>query len=275
MKKLDLTGQKIVITKDTRSINSYLNELNSIKKTDKPECDKTPDELVKDNLSFVIAVARKFQHNGISIEDLINEGNLGMIMASKKYRPDMGAKFISYAVWYIKAWILTLLNDSGKKIKLPANKMTDFLKIKEIKKYLEQKLEREPTLEEIAELLPNYDKHLMLDVIDSQKVISSIDDITYDELKLEDILSNDVHTSKLNKEQMDDLISNLYRFINKNPNKSEKDCLLSFFGLHPQFKTINEAANYYNISINVARNRKNRAINKVKSRIRREKFKFF
>lgn len=111
------------------------------------------DKLIKANLRFVVSVAKQYQNQGLSLPDLINEGNLGMIKAAQKFDETRGFKFISYAVWWIRQSILAAIADQSRIVRLPLNKVGDVSKVKKTFSKLEQAYEREPTCEEIGETL--------------------------------------------------------------------------------------------------------------------------
>jgi len=108
-------------------------------------------ELVKRNLRFVISVAKKYQNRGMGLSDLIGEGNLGLLTAARKFDPDQGVKFISYAVWWIRQSILAALARQGRTVRVPLNRTADLSRITRTSETLRQDLRREPTYEEIAE----------------------------------------------------------------------------------------------------------------------------
>jgi RNA polymerase primary sigma factor len=107
-------------------------------------------ELIKRNLRFVISVAKKYQNRGLGLSDLIGEGNLGLLTAARKFDPDQGVKFISYAVWWIRQSILAALARHGRTVRVPLNRTADLSRITRVSETLRQELRREPTFEEIA-----------------------------------------------------------------------------------------------------------------------------
>src|SRR6202048_4843911 len=111
------------------------------------------DTLVRSNLRFVVSVAKKYQNQGVSLSDLINEGNLGLIRAAHKFDETKGIKFISYAVWWIRQSILQALAEQSRIVRLPLNKVGLTNRIQKAYSHLEQEFEREPSAEELAELL--------------------------------------------------------------------------------------------------------------------------
>jgi len=127
-------------------------------------------ELVKRNLRFVISVAKKYQNRGLALSDLIGEGNLGLLTAARKFDPDQGVKFISYAVWWIRQSILAALARQGRTVRVPLNRTADLSRIVRSAETLRQELKREPTPEEIAEATD-----LAVDVVQSLATLNSAD----------------------------------------------------------------------------------------------------
>ncbi|MCS6972466.1 MAG: RNA polymerase sigma factor RpoD/SigA [Turneriella sp.] len=146
------------------SIQWYLEEINKIPLLTREEEDrlaraaiagdqKAKERLITANLRFVVQVAKKYQKYGISLLDLINEGNLGLIRAAERFDPDMGYHFISYAVWWIRQAIILAINQKASMIRLPMNRTIDLARIEAIQKELENELGEEPTLAQIADRL--------------------------------------------------------------------------------------------------------------------------
>jgi RNA polymerase primary sigma factor len=108
-------------------------------------------KLVRANLRFVISVAKKYQNRGVSLIDLIQEGNVGLVTAARKFDPDQRVKFISYAVWWIRQAILSALANQGRAVRVPLNRASDLARIFRERERLKQELRREPSLEEVAE----------------------------------------------------------------------------------------------------------------------------
>lgn len=107
-------------------------------------------ELARANLRFVISVAKKYQNRGVALTDLIQEGNVGLVTAARKFDPDQGVKFISYAVWWIRQAILASLANHGRSVRVPLNRASDLARIFREKERLKQELGREPTPEELS-----------------------------------------------------------------------------------------------------------------------------
>src|SRR5512138_1753727 len=124
--------------------------------------------MVRANLRFVISVAKKYQNRGVSLIDLIQEGNVGLVTAARKFDPDQGVKFISYAVWWIRQAILSSLANQGRAVRVPLNRASDLARIIKASEILRQKLNREPTIEEIAEAA-----HLTPEVVTSLQTLNA------------------------------------------------------------------------------------------------------
>ncbi len=125
-------------------------------------------ELVKRNLRFVISVAKKYQNRGLALTDLIGEGNVGLLTAARKFDPDQGVKFISYAVWWIRQAILAALARHGRTVRVPLNRTADLSRIVRTSESLRQELRREPTPEEIANAVG-----LSVDVVQSLAALNT------------------------------------------------------------------------------------------------------
>ncbi len=162
MRQLKIT--KSITNRESQSLEKYLQEIGKvdlltpeeevdlakrIKEGDKESLEK----LTKANLRFVVSVAKQYQNQGLSLSDLINEGNLGLIKAAQRFDETRGFKFISYAVWWIRQSILQALAEQSRIVRLPLNKVGSLNKINRAFASLEQEFEREPTTEEIAKLL--------------------------------------------------------------------------------------------------------------------------
>ena len=145
---------------------------------------KSKDELIKSNLRFVVSIAKKYQTSGISLLDLINEGNLGLIKAAEKFDPDRGYHFISYAVWWIRQSIMLAISQKASLIRLPLNRTADLQKIERVHKKLENKFGREPSANEIAEELDmdneeiNHLRNITQDFVSLDSTLGDSEDTT-------------------------------------------------------------------------------------------------
>jgi len=125
-------------------------------------------ELARANLRFVISVAKKYQNRGVSLTDLIQEGNVGLVTAARKFDPEQGVKFISYAVWWIRQAILASLANHGRAVRVPLNRASDLARIFREKERLKQEKGREPTTEELAEAT-----HLTPELVESLQTLNA------------------------------------------------------------------------------------------------------
>jgi len=160
MRKLETTSESITV-KSTQSIKKYLYDLSQIPLLTPDEeyelsvlaFEKNDEEarqkLVKHNLRFVVSVAKQYKTKDIGLEDLINEGNIGLISASQKFDPSRGFKFISYAVWWIRRNILAFITENSETVRIPSNRSSTNYKIGQKCKELEQKLQHEATYHDI------------------------------------------------------------------------------------------------------------------------------
>ncbi len=162
MRQLKITKQ--VTNRETASLDKYLQEIGKVdlitadEEVELAQKIKAGDrvaleKLTKANLRFVVSVAKQYQNQGLSLPDLINEGNLGLIKAAQRFDETRGFKFISYAVWWIRQSILQALAEQSRIVRLPLNKIGSINKINKAYATLEQEHERAPSAEEISELL--------------------------------------------------------------------------------------------------------------------------
>jgi len=162
MRQLKITQQ--ITNRETASLDKYLTEIGredlitaeqevELAKRIKQGDQIALAKMVRANLRFVVSVSKQYQNQGLSLPDLINEGNLGLIKAAKRFDETRGFKFISYAVWWIRQSILQALAEQARIVRLPLNKIGNINKINRIYAELEQKYEREPTVDEMASAL--------------------------------------------------------------------------------------------------------------------------
>jgi RNA polymerase primary sigma factor len=162
MRQLKITKQ--ITNRETASLDMYLQDIGRVELITADEevvlaqkikqgDQRALDKLVKANLRFVVSVSKQYQNQGLSLPDLINEGNMGLIKAAQRFDETRGFKFISYAVWWIRQSILQALAEQSRIVRLPLNKIGAINKINKTFAKLEQTLEREPNAEEISEIL--------------------------------------------------------------------------------------------------------------------------
>jgi RNA polymerase primary sigma factor len=162
MRQLKIT--KSITNRESQSVEKYLQDIAKVDLiTAEEEVDLARkiragdqaalEKLVKANLRFVVSVAKQYQNQGLSLNDLINEGNVGLVKAAQKFDETRGFKFISYAVWWIRQSIMQALAEQARLIRLPLNKVGSLSKIRKALSQLEQEFDREPTAEELAKFL--------------------------------------------------------------------------------------------------------------------------
>lgn len=200
MRQLQISEK--ITDRDTPSVEKYLRDISKydlitaereaelarrIRAGDKD----AEQELVRANLRFVVSVAKQYQNQGLNLSDLINEGNIGLVKAAGKFDETRGFKFISYAVWWIRQSIISAIAESSRMIRLPLNKVSDVRKVKRTMVEFEQKYEREPTNDELAQLL-NINKQKIEDTLGISFKHMSLDTpyITGEEVTLLDKVEN-------------------------------------------------------------------------------------
>src|SRR5689334_12058979 len=162
MRQLKIT--KSITNRESQSLEKYLQEIGKVELISPDEevqlaqkikqgDQRALDKLVKANLRFVVSVSKQYQNQGMSLPDLINEGNLGLIKAAQRFDETRGFKFKSYAVWWIRQSILQSLAEQSRIVRLPLNKIGAINKINKTLSKLEQDLEREPSYDELSEML--------------------------------------------------------------------------------------------------------------------------
>ncbi len=177
MRQLKIT--KSITNRESQSLEKYLQEIGKVELISPEEEVRLAtlikqgdqlalDRLTKANLRFVVSVAKQYQNQGLSLPDLINEGNLGLIKAAQRFDETKGFKFISYAVWWIRQSILQAIAEQARIVRLPLNKVGLTNRIHKAFSQLEQEFEREPSAEELAELL-----QMDLDEVESSLGINS------------------------------------------------------------------------------------------------------
>ena len=231
------------------------------------------DKLVKANLRFVVSVAKQYQNQGLGLQDLINEGNLGLIKAAKRFDETRGFKFISYAVWWIRQSISHAIADQSRIVRLPVNQLGAVNRIKKEVARLEQMYNRQPTVEEIAEVIDlpinkNGEvikisaRHLSMDA-----PISNEDDTNF----IDTFISDEVtHTDAiLIQESLENEINRSMEVLDER----EKELIRMFFGIGKSHEyTLDEIGEKFNITREGARQIKEKALKKLrKSGIKRLK----
>ena len=219
---------------------------------------KAQDELVIHNLRFVVSVAKQYQNQGLSLEDLISAGHEGLIIASKKYDVDRGFKFISYAVWWIRQSILKALYSNTRTLRLPLNQIGNISKVLRTIREFEQKYERKPSLEELETIL-DIPQRKIGKLLEYSKYTTSIDSpLTADgEDTLADLLKNeDTVDSSLTKESESYQVTKILNLLKDR----EHDILRMCFGIGVPKMPMTEISKFFGISSERIRQLKDQAL---------------
>jgi RNA polymerase primary sigma factor len=276
MRQLKITKQ--VTNRETASLDKYLQEIGRvdlITADEEVELAKriqagdrvALERLTKANLRFVVSVAKQYQNQGLSLPDLINEGNVGLIKAAKRFDEKRGFKFISYAVWWIRQAILQALAEQARIVRLPLNKIGTINKINRAFSELEQRLERPPSADELAEFLDvsvadvrqsvqNTGRHVSMDapLIDGDESSSS----------MYDVLPNDSLPTPEKNLMLDSLRKEIERSLSTLTLR-EGDVLRLYFGLSgTQPLTLEEIGDRFDLTRERVRQIKEKAIRRLK-----------
>jgi RNA polymerase primary sigma factor len=276
MRQLKIT--KSITNRESQSLEKYLQEIGKVELIPAEEevslavrirlgDQKAMERLVKSNLRFVVSVAKQYQNQGLSLPDLINEGNLGLIKAALRFDETRGFKFISYAVWWIRQSILQALAEQSRIVRLPLNKVGLTNRIVRAFQQLEQELEREPTPEELAELL-----HVELDEVAAALNVNnrhiSMDTPVSDEedTTLVDILENpNADKADVHLEHHESLKTEILRSL-KTLSQRQKEVLCYFFGIGLEDPlTLEDIGRKYNLTRERVRQIKDKAISRLQS----------
>jgi RNA polymerase primary sigma factor len=274
MRQLKIIKQ--VTNRENSSIDKYLNEIAKIKLINaEEEVDlarmihrgdlNARDRLINANLRFVISVSKQYQNQGLSLSDLINEGNFGLIKAAERFDETMGFKFISYAVWWIRQSIMQALAENVRIVRLPLNRVFHINKIKKSITELEQKYEREPTILEITQALELTPKDVAVAIKNARWHISMDTPLVQgEEGNMYDVLLNE-DASDPDKELLkDSLRKEIERVLNKLAPR-EANIIRLFFGLNGKPGcTLTEIGKEFNMTSERVRQIKARAIIKLK-----------
>jgi RNA polymerase primary sigma factor len=274
MRQLKISKQ--ITNRESQSLDKYLQEIGKVDLL-------TPDEevtlaqrikegdqfalekLTKANLRFVVSVAKQYQNQGLSLGDLINEGNLGLIKAAKRFDETRGFKFNSYAVWWIRQSILQALAEQSRIVRLPLNRVGSLNKISKSFSELEQKFEREPSPEEIAEVL----ELTTSEVVDTLKISGrhvSVDApfVQGEENRLLDVLENEDEESPDTGLMNDSLRKEVQRALST-LTKREADVITLYFGLNGEHSlTLEEIGEKFNLTRERVRQIKEKAIRRLR-----------
>ncbi len=286
MRQLKIT--KSITNRESQSLEKYLQEIGKVDLlTPDDEVDLAQriregdqialEKLTKANLRFVVSVAKQYQNQGLSLSDLINEGNLGLIKAAQRFDETRGFKFISYAVWWIRQSILQALAEQSRIVRLPLNKVGSLNKINKAFSELEQTYEREPTAEELAEVLELQTSEVETTLgVAARHVSMDAPFVDGEDNSLLDVLENK-NTDKTDGalEYKDSLRNEIERSLST-LSERQKDVIKLYFGIgveHPM--SLEDIGIKFDLTRERVRQIKDKAINKLRTTSRSKLLKAY
>ena len=281
--------QKSITNRSSEALDKYLVEIGraplisideeielaqKIKKGGR-EGERAKDKLVTANLRFVVSVAKQYQHQGLTLTDLIDEGNIGLIKAAQKFDETRGFKFISYAVWWIRQSILQAIAEQSRVVRLPLNQVGSVNKIKRILNKFEQENERRPSIDEIAEKtdMPHEKIEDVLKV-DTRQVSVDAPMTESDGASMLDFMpsENEPSTdSQLVMESMREEIALALSVLNER----ERNVIEAFYGINQPECTMEEIGNKYGLTRERVRQIREKAIRKLKQNTKNKLLKAY
>lgn len=285
-KKRKRPGKSKATFRDS-SISWYLEQINKIPllsreeenrlaKATKAGDEKAKEELIKANLRFVVTIAKKYQTSGISLLDLINEGNMGLIKAAEKFDPDRGYHFISYAIWWIRQAIILAISQKTSLIRLPVNRTVDIQKIEKVHRKLENELGREPSAAEISGELDmdddevNYLRSISQEYVSLDSSLGDSDEMS--------VLSTmeDYGTESPDKKVLDESLREALNSVLETLTESERDILKMRFGLNGKKPmSLQQIGDQFNLSKERIRQIEKKAIRRLRHPSRIQQLKTF
>lgn len=276
MKKLSIS--KSFTDRQATSIDKYLLDISTIEmltfeeeielvKRMKEGDESAFNRLIEANLRFVVSVAKQYQNQGLTLQDLINEGNIGLIKAAEKFDETRGFKFISYAVWWIRQQILRALSDQTNLIRLSADKVRQLGKLNDTYVLIEQKLHREPKYEELAQAMDLDEEELFRLLKYSVKYVSIETPIKAESesYTLKEVLKNESIAGPDHKLLYESLQIEVQRLISTLPNREAK-ILNSYFGINAKIPlSLDEIGNEFDLTKERVRQIKEKSIKKLKN----------
>ena len=275
MRQLKIT--KSITNRDSASLDRYLGEIGrhelitseeevilakKIREGDQAALEK----LTVANLRFVVSVAKQYQSQGLSLPDLINEGNLGLVKAAKRFDETRGFKFISYAVWWIRQSILQAIAEQSRVIRLPLNKIGSLNKIRKARVILEQHLERDASAEEIAALLDISEEEVKIaNSIQNRHVSTDSPFAGNEEMALMDVLHDPENPMPDNVLMTSSLSTEIRRALSTLTQR-ESDIVMLFYGVGASHGlTLEEIGEKYDLTRERVRQIKEKAIRRLRS----------
>ena len=274
MKSLKIVEQ--ITNRNDESLNKYLSDISKIslisleKEVElaiqiKAGNKRALDELTRANLRFVVSVAKQYQNKGLSLPDLINEGNLGLLKAAKRFDETRGFKFISYAVWWIRQGIVQSLSENSRMVRLPLNKISVINKIKKAVTFFEQKYGREPTSYEISKIIEVSVEEVDICIKNSAFGVSIDAPLSPEtDINMQNIIISDMYPQPDNVLLLDSLHIDLVAVLNS-LSERDSDIIKLHYGIgFESSMTLVEIAQLFEISQERVRQIKESAILKIK-----------
>ncbi|CAM4402828.1 sigma-70 family RNA polymerase sigma factor [Zobellia nedashkovskayae] len=285
MRQLKITKQ--ITNRDTKSLEKYFQEISKIDLiTAEEEVELTRriregdqialNKLVNANLRFVVSTAKQYQGSGLRLSDLINEGNIGLVKAAKRFDETRGFKFISYAVWWIRQAIMSAISQHSRMVRIPLNKIGEISKINQVYSSLEQSYQRPPSAIEIARELDmsasqvkiavkNSGKHLSMDAPFKEGEGSNL----YDVVKSNDAISPDAGM------MMDSLRTDIDSILNTLPNR-ESEIIKLYYGIGERAPiSLSEIGELFDITRERVRQIREKAIRLLRNKSQNEILKAY
>lgn len=278
---------KQITNREAESLDKYLQEIGKVDlvtaemevelaKRIKEGDQVALEKLTKANLRFVVSVAKQYQNNGLSLGDLINEGNLGLIKAATRFDATRGFKFISYAVWWIRQSIMQALAEQSKIVRIPMNRVGSLSKINRTFSSLEQKYQREPSNREVAEVL-----ELSIEEVDNtlkmggRHVSMDAPFVQGEENSLLDVLENESEETPDSGLLADSLCKEVERSLSKLTQK-ERDVIILYFGLNGEHtNSLEEIAKRFKLTRERVRQIKEKGLWRLRHISRSKALKYF
>ena len=233
------------------------------------------EQLVKANLRFVVSVAKQYQHQGLSLADLINEGNIGLMKAAQKFDDTRGFKFISYAVWWIRQSILQALAEQSRMVRVPTNQMGEANKIRQATLKFEQEHERRPSINEISEDINISEDKVMAAIKSNTRHISMDAPLSDNNSSgMIDLLPGNDSTN-IDEEFLKESLKQELSMALKALNERERLVLEAFYGINQPELTLKEIGEKYGMSRERARQVRERAIRRLRQSTQNKELKTY
>lgn len=276
----NITIKQSITNRDRDSVNLYLKDISHIKMlTPEEELEvarkakagdkRARDKLISANTRFVVSVAKQYQGQGLDLEDLIAEGNAGLIKAADKFNPELGWKFISYAVWWIRQSIMQALSDKSRTIRLPLSQVALYNKIRKATSEFMSQNEREPSLSELEDLT-GISEDKILRIINSSSKMVSVDSPLKDDEQgtFIDIIPNQ-NIPRTDSEVIKESKEKEFQEIFKELSPRSHDIIRMYFGFGCTALTLEQIADRFGVHSERIRQLKEESLNIIKDKVKK------